>query len=123
MSVDLQRGNAAVLTLVPGTSPTCDASGTWSRGAQAVGRPRGCYVPVARMVAKPRKAAPAAASMPLRARREAMTPCRIGVIQARIHGRQRILTVRRDELNACFPGLFEVVLGTPEELIGTKRSD
>ncbi|TCC37397.1 transcriptional regulator [Kribbella capetownensis] len=46
-----------------------------------------------------------------------------GVIQARIQGQQRILTVRRDDLDACFPGLFEVVLDAPEKLIGTKRSD
>lgn len=45
-----------------------------------------------------------------------------GIIQARIHGLQRILTVRRDDLEACFPGLLHVVLATPAELIGTRRS-
>jgi DNA-binding transcriptional ArsR family regulator len=46
-----------------------------------------------------------------------------GVIQARIQGQQRILTVRGDDLDACFPGLLDVVLGAPEELIGVKRSN
>jgi hypothetical protein len=30
--------------------------------------------------------------------------------------------VRRDDLEACFPGLLHVVLATPADLIGTRRS-
>jgi hypothetical protein len=45
-----------------------------------------------------------------------------GIIQARIHGLQRILTLRRDDLEACFPGLLDVVLATPADLIGVRRS-
>jgi DNA-binding transcriptional ArsR family regulator len=39
-----------------------------------------------------------------------------GIIRERISGAQRILSVRRDELDACFPGLLEAILGTPDAL-------
>lgn len=41
-----------------------------------------------------------------------------GVIRERIQGAQRILSVRRDDLQSCFPGLLDAVLGTPEEFVG-----
>jgi DNA-binding transcriptional ArsR family regulator len=40
-----------------------------------------------------------------------------GVIAERIEGAHRILTVRHDDLNGCFPGLLEAVLRTPEEFL------
>ncbi|AKU19201.1 ArsR family transcriptional regulator [Luteipulveratus mongoliensis] len=36
-----------------------------------------------------------------------------GILHARIHGSQRMLTLRRDDLNARFPGLLDAVLATP----------
>ncbi|MGD3106128.1 ArsR/SmtB family transcription factor [Streptomyces sp. YGL11-2] len=42
-----------------------------------------------------------------------------GVIRERIHGPQRILTVRRADLDVCFPGLLTAVLATSAELTGT----
>jgi DNA-binding transcriptional ArsR family regulator len=43
-----------------------------------------------------------------------------GIIQARIQGSQRILTLRRADLDACFPGLIDSILATPQELVGTR---
>ncbi|HET6704693.1 helix-turn-helix domain-containing protein [Amycolatopsis sp.] len=43
-----------------------------------------------------------------------------GIIQARIQGSQRILTLRRADLDACFPGLIDSILAAPRELIGTR---
>lgn len=40
-----------------------------------------------------------------------------GIIRERIRGPQRILTVRREDLDACFPGLLAAILGTPAALI------
>jgi DNA-binding transcriptional ArsR family regulator len=40
-----------------------------------------------------------------------------GVIRERINGAQRILSVRRPELDSCFPGLLDVVIGTDEKLV------
>jgi DNA-binding transcriptional ArsR family regulator len=37
-----------------------------------------------------------------------------GVIRERIQGAQRILSVRRADLDACFPGLLDAVLDTPD---------
>jgi DNA-binding transcriptional ArsR family regulator len=37
-----------------------------------------------------------------------------GVIRERISGAQRILSVRRDDLDACFPGLVGAILGTSD---------
>jgi DNA-binding transcriptional ArsR family regulator len=33
-----------------------------------------------------------------------------GIIHERIHGAQRILSVRRDDLDTCFPGLLDAIL-------------
>ncbi|MGW6277369.1 ArsR/SmtB family transcription factor [Kribbella sp. NPDC055071] len=41
-----------------------------------------------------------------------------GVISERIHGAQRILALRRDDLDACFPGLLDAVLTTSDVLAG-----
>lgn len=40
-----------------------------------------------------------------------------GIIRERIHGAQRILSVRRDDLDACFPGLLDTVFGTADQLL------
>jgi DNA-binding transcriptional ArsR family regulator len=40
-----------------------------------------------------------------------------GVLQARVHGAERILSLRRADLDACFPGLLNSVLNTSEEQI------
>jgi DNA-binding transcriptional ArsR family regulator len=42
-----------------------------------------------------------------------------GIIRERIHGAQRILSVRRDDLDACFPGLLGAILNTSDGLLGT----
>ncbi|MCO5996937.1 ArsR/SmtB family transcription factor [Actinoallomurus rhizosphaericola] len=42
-----------------------------------------------------------------------------GVIQVRVRGSQRILSLRRDDLDACFPGLLNAVLHTASEFIET----
>ncbi|MBT2235148.1 helix-turn-helix transcriptional regulator [Nonomuraea sp. NEAU-A123] len=42
-----------------------------------------------------------------------------GVIQVRVRGSERILSLRRDDLDACFPGLLDAVLGTAPEHIGS----
>jgi DNA-binding transcriptional ArsR family regulator len=36
-----------------------------------------------------------------------------GVLHARVQGSQRILTLRRDDLDARFPGLLSAVLASP----------
>jgi DNA-binding transcriptional ArsR family regulator len=41
-----------------------------------------------------------------------------GVISERISGAQRILTVRRVDLDSCFPGLLDAILTTPDEFAG-----
>jgi DNA-binding transcriptional ArsR family regulator len=40
-----------------------------------------------------------------------------GIIAERIRGAQRILTVRRADLDACFPGLLDAVLDTPDAFL------
>ena len=40
-----------------------------------------------------------------------------GVLRARIRGAERILSLRREDLNACFPGLLDSVLNTADEKI------
>ncbi len=40
-----------------------------------------------------------------------------GVIRADVRGAQRILALRREDLDACFPGLLDAVLGTAPEFI------
>jgi DNA-binding transcriptional ArsR family regulator len=35
-----------------------------------------------------------------------------GILHAEIRGAQRVLTLRRDDLDACFPGLLDSVLTT-----------
>lgn len=40
-----------------------------------------------------------------------------GIIREHIHGAQRILSVRRQELDACFPGLLDAVLNTSEAFL------
>jgi DNA-binding transcriptional ArsR family regulator len=40
-----------------------------------------------------------------------------GLVRTRLDGRKRLLSLREDDLNACFPGLLDAVLsrkGTPE---------
>jgi DNA-binding transcriptional ArsR family regulator len=40
-----------------------------------------------------------------------------GILQARVRGAERILSLRRDDLDACFPGLLESILNTSQERI------
>jgi DNA-binding transcriptional ArsR family regulator len=40
-----------------------------------------------------------------------------GIIRERISGAQRILSVRRVELDSCFPGLLDAVLDTSDAFI------
>ncbi|MEV4078639.1 hypothetical protein ACGFJC_40090 [Nonomuraea fuscirosea] len=42
-----------------------------------------------------------------------------GVIQVRVRGSQRILSLRRDDLDTCFPSLLDAVLDTAPEHIET----
>ncbi|GAB2734347.1 hypothetical protein GCM10010442_64750 [Kitasatospora kifunensis] len=42
-----------------------------------------------------------------------------GVIRVRVDGSRRVLSLRRDELDAHFPGLLSAVLDTVPELLGT----
>jgi DNA-binding transcriptional ArsR family regulator len=42
-----------------------------------------------------------------------------GVIRERIRGAQRILSLRRDDLDSCFPGLLAAVLNTSENFLAT----
>ncbi len=41
-----------------------------------------------------------------------------GVIRERIRRAERILSVRRDDLDACFPGLLGAILATSDALVG-----
>lgn len=41
-----------------------------------------------------------------------------GIIRERISGAHRILRVRREDLDACFPGLLSAVLATSPALLG-----
>ncbi len=41
-----------------------------------------------------------------------------GIIRERISGAHRILRVRREDLDACFPGLLSAVLATSPVLLG-----
>ena len=43
-----------------------------------------------------------------------------GVLKVRVDGARRMLSVRRDELDACFPGLLDAVLATAPERIGAR---
>jgi DNA-binding transcriptional ArsR family regulator len=43
-----------------------------------------------------------------------------GVLKVRVDGARRMLSLRRDELDACFPGLLNAVLATAPERIGTR---
>lgn len=43
-----------------------------------------------------------------------------GVLRVRVDGARRMLSLRRDELDACFPGLLGAVLDTTEERIGAR---
>lgn len=40
-----------------------------------------------------------------------------GVLLVQVRGAERILSLRRADLNACFPGLLDSVLNTPPALI------
>ncbi|WP_306324179.1 MULTISPECIES: helix-turn-helix transcriptional regulator [unclassified Streptomyces] len=42
-----------------------------------------------------------------------------GILKVRVEGARRMLSLRRDELDACFPGLLDAVLATAPERIGT----
>lgn len=39
-----------------------------------------------------------------------------GVLAERISGAHRIVSVRRDDLDSCFPGLLDAILETPDAL-------
>ncbi|MCO5993742.1 ArsR/SmtB family transcription factor [Actinoallomurus rhizosphaericola] len=43
-----------------------------------------------------------------------------GIIRERVQGAQRILSIRREDLDACFPGLLDSVLSTPEHLLSDR---
>jgi DNA-binding transcriptional ArsR family regulator len=38
-----------------------------------------------------------------------------GIIREHVRGAQRILTVRSEDLDSCFPGLLGAILATPEQ--------
>jgi DNA-binding transcriptional ArsR family regulator len=40
-----------------------------------------------------------------------------GILRERVQGAQRIISLRDEDLDACFPGLLGAVLGTPEDLV------
>lgn len=40
-----------------------------------------------------------------------------GILRERVHGAQRIISLRTEDLDACFPGLLKAVLATPEDLL------
>ncbi|ADP79381.1 ArsR/SmtB family transcription factor [Pseudofrankia inefficax] len=42
-----------------------------------------------------------------------------GIIQVRVRGSERILSLRSDDLDRCFPGLLDAVLKTQPEFIGS----
>jgi len=41
----------------------------------------------------------------------------VQVLLVRVRGAERILSLRRDDLDSCFPGLLDLVLNTPQKLI------
>lgn len=43
-----------------------------------------------------------------------------GILHVEVRGAQRILSLRRDDLDACFPGLLASVLATDEERVGQR---
>lgn len=43
-----------------------------------------------------------------------------GILHVRIHGSQRILSLRRDDLDTLFPGLLDAVIATPTDLLGAR---
>lgn len=43
-----------------------------------------------------------------------------GVIRVRVDGSRRMLSLRRTELNSCFPGLLDSILNTTPELLGAR---
>src|SRR5437899_2161969 len=40
-----------------------------------------------------------------------------GIIRERIHGARRILSLRREDLDDCFPGVLDAVLRTPDDFL------
>lgn len=40
-----------------------------------------------------------------------------GILRERIHGAQRIISLRDEDLDACFPGLLGALLGVPDDLV------
>ncbi|WP_327287725.1 ArsR/SmtB family transcription factor [Streptomyces sp. NBC_01198] len=40
-----------------------------------------------------------------------------GILRERINGARRILSVRREDLDACFPGLMDAILNTPDAFL------
>jgi DNA-binding transcriptional ArsR family regulator len=40
-----------------------------------------------------------------------------GILRVQVRGAERILSLRRDDLDACFPGLLDLVLDTDAALI------
>ncbi|WP_141959703.1 ArsR/SmtB family transcription factor [Actinoallomurus bryophytorum] len=40
-----------------------------------------------------------------------------GILRERVKGAQRIISLRDEDLDACFPGLLGAVLDTPEDLV------
>jgi DNA-binding transcriptional ArsR family regulator len=43
-----------------------------------------------------------------------------GIIRERVQGAQRILSLRREDLDACFPGLIGAVLNTSEKFLSDR---
>jgi len=41
-----------------------------------------------------------------------------GIISAEVRGAQRILSIRRADLDACFPGLLDAILSTDDQYLG-----
>ena len=41
-----------------------------------------------------------------------------GVLHERINGPQRILSLRREDLDSCFPGLLDAILNTADDFVG-----
>jgi DNA-binding transcriptional ArsR family regulator len=39
-----------------------------------------------------------------------------GIIQARVRGAERILSLRKDDLNQRYPGLLDAILNAPDDL-------
>jgi DNA-binding transcriptional ArsR family regulator len=40
-----------------------------------------------------------------------------GIVRVRLSGSERLLALRRDDLDVCFPGLLDAVLDTPDQLV------